>query len=100
MVLGLYEKDGTSRAEDIVNYCESQLTNRHKGRESAQFLTYKYDGSMAPTSITQTSGRSQRHCQRRNFSALSGDLRARRPETGPTYAKHSKGFLTSDPPFF
>jgi hypothetical protein len=26
MVLGLYEKDGTSKADDIVNYCESQLT--------------------------------------------------------------------------
>ena len=25
LVLGIYEKDGASRAEDIVNYCESQL---------------------------------------------------------------------------
>jgi hypothetical protein len=23
--LGIYDKDGTSRAEDVVNYCESQL---------------------------------------------------------------------------
>ncbi len=27
IVLGLYEKDGTSKADDIVNYCESQLTS-------------------------------------------------------------------------
>ncbi len=25
LVLGIYEKDGASRAEDVVNYCESQL---------------------------------------------------------------------------
>ncbi len=25
LVLGIHEKDGASRAEDVVNYCESQL---------------------------------------------------------------------------